>query len=835
MVALATPYQNFAKVLSSYHHQYAEAGPSSSSQLDSPIRYDAVLDEEGGLISALMGALEETVRHKTPTTSSTFEMDGEEQISAEEHQALLSEHRTWQLIRAVYENRLHRSDPSFMAGSSREQIDQNPYASPEDVTQTMVNEDSELSLWATLVDHLQTRPLLSAAPPIEARHGYLPSTLRRAKTVRPNPSVGGAPPTPPSLDPDFTVRDPHGQGLAGEDQTYQTPLLETLWDLVRHGELDQAIKVCEQGGEPWRGASLMGGRRWTMGGMTQDSIGVSPLEGNRRRALWKKSCRAIAKNPTLSSAERHLYAALISDLPTLLPACDTWEDYLWAHVQHRIENRLEQKWHELGGFWEEESAFLGRDDEDVEIAQGGLEDVFRSMSGTQKAGVANSMSDPYYVAQRMIILGRTDALFNQFADQLLKLEASVSPELIGPLVRFFAHLVLTLRTLGQSVPDSAANSIIQAYLTILEREGNDPLVAMYAACLREGSGEESYAKFLRAMDPNATREQRMEALSRAKQHNLDVAIIAKETVRMILSETFEDIPALSTSEPDITAISVGLTDRDVHLIRSIEWLTMTPETLDEALIKANDVARYFLALGQANAAQSLLRTLPNKLLDLLSTSSDFAEPNDPDHHILEYQSYTRLFAVFESHNAVADQQLKKPKNTATKLEVHNYRKALLSSVERCWDSTIEVVEGDWLRFRVNRKGDNGARRRSELSIIRRIFIPDLILRLHTLLIGTYRDNTNQPSGGSTGGNNSSDALTPFEGLLDKCFELIKIVAEEENHIYEEFLPRGDASAGGSGAGSGRLEVYLEKIRQVGLEALRVGRAGVYGAGVEGAM
>lgn len=89
--------------------------------------------------------------------------------------------------------------------------------------------------------------------------------MRRTKTAK----LSKNPTTPPSLDPDFTLRDPHGPGLAGEDLTYQTPLLETLWDLVRHGELDQAIKVCEQGGEPWRGASLMGGRRWTMGGMSE--------------------------------------------------------------------------------------------------------------------------------------------------------------------------------------------------------------------------------------------------------------------------------------------------------------------------------------------------------------------------------------------------------------------------------------------------------------------------------------------------------------------------------------------------------------------------------------
>ncbi|WWC64631.1 uncharacterized protein I303_107242 [Kwoniella dejecticola CBS 10117] len=814
-MATSTPYQNFAKVLSSYHHQYAQAGPSTSTSLDSPIRYEAVLDEEGGLIRSLMAALEETIKAKTPTNSLDF--DGEEQISTEEHQALLSEHRTWQLLRAVYENLLHRSDPSLEAGSSKQHILENPYASPEEIMQILVNEDPELSLWATLVEHLQTRPFLSNPPPLEARYGYLPSTLRRAKTTRPTPAVGAAPPTPPSLDPDFTLRDPHGPGLAGEDQTYQTPLLETLWDLVRHGELDQAIKVCEQGGEPWRGASLMGGRRWNMGGMTQDSIGISPLEGNRRRALWKKSCRAIAKNPTLSPAERQLYAALVSDLPTLLPSCETWEDHTWAHVQHRIENRLEQRWHELGGYWEEESDLLGRDDEDIEIAQGGLDEVFRSMQGVQKAGVATAMSDPYHVAQRMIILGRTDALFNQFADQLLKLEASVAPELIGPLVRFFAHLVLTLRTLGQSVPDAAANAIIQAYLTILEREGNDTLVAMYAACLREGSGEESYARFLRDMDPNATKAQRMEALSRAKTHNLDVAIIAKETVRMILSEAFEDIPSLSSLEPDIVSTSVGLSERDVHLIRSIEWLTMMPETLGEALIKANDVARYFLALGQANAAQSLIQSLPSSLVDLLKTLEE-----DPENNVVEYRAYLNLFGIFRSYEAVSDLEMRKPKDTSTKLEKHNYNKAVLAAVENVWSKTIgllvpsmtlfegaeeeEEEEEGWLRFRVSKKFENGSKRKSELSKIRKLFVPDLILQLHQLLI------------------TKSDT---FPELLDKALELITIVAKEDNHLYEEFFSSSSASKSGAD-GAGKLIVYLEKVREVGMLALKNGKGDLFG-------
>ena len=127
---------------------------------------------------------------------------------------------------------------------------------------------------------------------------------------------------------------------------------------------------------------------------------------------------------------------------------------------------------------------------------------------------------------------------------------SLMARLVGPLIRFFVHLVIILRALGRSVPEEAANGIIQAYLGVLEMEGDDRLVAMYAACLREGNGEESYARYLYgerqgrigphspALDPDATKEARAEALMRAKQNNLDTAVIVRETVRMVLEEAF---------------------------------------------------------------------------------------------------------------------------------------------------------------------------------------------------------------------------------------------------------------------------------------------------------
>jgi hypothetical protein len=86
-------------------------------------------------------------------------------MPGEEQEALLLEHRTWQLLRAVYEyaapffpsdhgeidncrNQLHRADPEFVPISSEQMLRENPYITPGDLSQLIVNEDDDLSLWA---------------------------------------------------------------------------------------------------------------------------------------------------------------------------------------------------------------------------------------------------------------------------------------------------------------------------------------------------------------------------------------------------------------------------------------------------------------------------------------------------------------------------------------------------------------------------------------------------------------------------------------------------------------------------------------------------------------
>lgn len=83
---------------------------------------------------------------------------------------------------------------------------------------------------------------------------------------------------------------------------------------------------------------------------------------------------------------------MTSDLPTLLPTCKTWEDHLWARVLSRIEARLEARWRELGGFWEQEArtAGIGADEVDESFLQGGgagMDGLIREMGEVQDGSV----------------------------------------------------------------------------------------------------------------------------------------------------------------------------------------------------------------------------------------------------------------------------------------------------------------------------------------------------------------------------------------------------------------------------------------------------------------
>lgn len=87
---------------------------------------------------------------------------------------------------------------------------------------------------------------------------------------------------------------------------------------------------------------------------------------------------------------------------------------------------------------------------------------------------------------------------------------------------------------------------------------------------------------------------------------------------------------------------------------------------------------------------------------------------------------------------------------------------------------------------------SAASRRAELARIRQLFIPDMVMRLHALFL-------------------SQHIHAPI--FVQKALDLSKIVAEEDNHVYQEFF--------GKGSNPFRLIAYLEKLRDASLLSLEI--------------
>ncbi|KAL7410578.1 nuclear pore protein 84/107 [Mrakia frigida] len=792
-------FDAFASILRAYdgrRSELQEAGGDEETLV--------LLDDDEGIALRFAGVLEGILESRL--SASSTENSTEEEISS-----LSLELSTWSLIHTLYSERLLPPPPS---PSPESLLSLNPYTPPLTLIQHIISQDPELSEWQTIHSHLMV-PQKGTSPfgVVERKEGYWAQTagmVRRSKMAggggagamgRPTNLVG-------SLDPDAPSR-PYGvRGggeLGAEDSNRNLSLLPALFSYLRYGRAEDCAALCRANDQSWRGASLVGGGSgWWIGGLAakdpnemddEDELDIEKEEqfeiGNRNRALWKKIGRSVASNTKLPVYERALYGTLTGYLPAVLPVCRSWEDHVWAHINARIEARIDRRLSELGGFWAEEFGVAEPGDGEGEGTRvgGGLEDVFHQVMKTERDGVAAAARNPYRMAMTHVILGRTDELFIQFANSLDGMKDVVSPDLYPPLLRFFAHLVIYLRLLHQDPPLEPANIILQAYLDVLEEEGKSELVAVYAASLGEQNGATSYARFLKAMNPRATKEERKVALLRAKEHGLDLVEVAKLTVDLVMNETFMSMPGRDDPEPDVTDFSTRVIEGgpDWVLIRSLEWLTVSEETYPEALIQANNLVRFFLAYGKVHAAKELLILLPQQLYNYSSSSSS---TNDDEiaSQASEYMQHVMLFEVLGILTRCAELGATKPKANTLKIDQFDWLKSFTSTVDKAHLATVDLLKSSWLKLDLDGETMEDERRLSELARIRHIFVPELVFRLHNLLFETRE-------------------LIP--GNLQKVLELPNLLADERFELFVEFIQ----------SQHNRLPAYLSLVRRASLECL----------------
>ncbi|EEB92815.1 hypothetical protein MPER_08621 [Moniliophthora perniciosa FA553] len=249
----------------------------------------------------------------------------------------------------------------------------------------------------------------------------------------------------------------------------------------------------------------------------------------------EQAAKTMEVDPSLPDHERVLYAALAPSPQTSLvlkSACRTWEDHLWATISVLCDEKETMELTRLAfGKVAGGAEGLKNVDKGVRTASRDLieaeeeeweKEVVNTLEGLKSAHVEDG----------------TGYLLEVFADGLLNGAYDPSSYEYAPMCRFFAHMCLYLKMIDIFVPPNASSIILEAYLQVLEAAGQRDLIAMYAGALGENAIQR-YALFLVSLELSADVNERRLALTRAKEHGLDMDSVAAATAEMTINRAME--------------------------------------------------------------------------------------------------------------------------------------------------------------------------------------------------------------------------------------------------------------------------------------------------------
>ncbi|KAH9457702.1 hypothetical protein MJO29_004858 [Puccinia striiformis f. sp. tritici] len=571
--------------------------------------------------------------------------------------------------------------------------------------------------------------------------------------------------------------------------------------------------------------------------------------GCLNRKLWKSMCLHMSSNKSLPTYEQALYGALAGEISSVLPVCYTWEDHVWCHInsifEHQVDRILESN--QLGYYWTHGALPPSNNNEqdasDDELITASLQprntdrqiipqrsneesqpDIKNAMNKafdkilrSEQTSLAESARNPFHVAQMWLAIDKINDLFTSFADRLRTASEDFTREHLSHLLRFFSHLILFLRSINEKVDSEASNAILRGYVQVLEMENKHNLIAFYVAELQPESGVETYAKYLISLGPSADLPTRRVALLRALEHGLDLSRVACTAVKLTLQEITRT-SVESNREHGLNKFSHQLTDKQRVLIRSLEWLIIDPVTYPEALIQANSLIRYFLTAGHPNAAREVVGSIPADVLSVIAQGKDpLAEPEEGDmmgnthNAILEFTQYRDFFSCLELHVQVNEILSQRPMTGATSSDLEAFTQALEEMCDHLHAAVVGILSSEWLQDLHFNPTENIEEeqeqtsdcRLAELSLIRNIYIPELVFRLHGALAesGTY-------------------IVTNLRRALD----LATLVANESYKNYAEFLPpSNDQNLTGithKNTNQNKMKDYLRELRVVHLLILK---------------
>lgn len=421
------------------------------------------------------------------------------------------------------------------------------------------------------------------------------------------------------LDPDAPRR--QKKAIHSDDQKDDNDLCKRIFTEVRCGNFEQAVSLCINAGQAWRGAALQG---WRLLHYLPRENSNSPVEiaGNPSRDLWKWCALGIANNVTENMHYRATVAILCGSLASAIPICQgNWEDLLWAHLRVQIVARVDKFLNEHHATAEANTTTTEVMDllqKELHVEEMSLQQIFSAI----KALMNGKRESNYQICQRYLMLGSVRAIMQ---DSLNWLENGDER-----FVRFLAHLVLVLRLMGKDPHHDIGDTVLEKYVTqlvntlITGSEESPELIAYYTSTLPNDRQIHLYAEF---MDKIYKRNLREGVVKAGINAGLDVAASARLAILKSIAgiqEGFGDIE-MSINQ---TAFEKDKPLID-NVISSLEWLSLIENQQIEALWLCNAMVRKFIFLGNTDAASSCIVNLEkmfsNIVNDRITCSSELRE------------------------------------------------------------------------------------------------------------------------------------------------------------------------------------------------------------------
>lgn len=564
------------------------------------------------------------------------------------------------------------------------------------------------------------------------------------------------------VDPDAPMR--QQRQLSILDQQDEEQLLLYMFRYIRAGKLEEAQNLCCEQGHFWRAASLDGWRLWHDPNYftTESDEDILPAEGNPDRDLWKINCWTLSKEKSYSMYEKAMYAALSGNLEQLLPACNSWEDCVWAYFKVLVDVNVEQ---EIRNHPRTSRSLVKLPEkywEQVQTNELTPQGIIKQIKAHPNMDIRKQCGESYRIFQTNIIL-------NEIDDLLLELKKHLSIN-NAHLTRCMAHLVLFLQAVGIQTQEEICVEVLRRYVEILIEDKHNSLVAVYTARLPAEMQVDVYARFLEGIEDTDAREMYLEL---AEEAGLELKHITKQIVENIRSHDFED--------------KKKNTESDNKKINSIDWLVFDPSQRGEAIKQANAIMRGFLAERKHEEALAVFNKIPTDSIDVIykqwrMRAGEKVLPAEVDDGIREYlcikaylhahDSFNAWFDHFHhqapvepkkaTHQTFKDQIVYEESTKEYQADFERWHKTLSSHVKSTSDCIYNVLlfPGGWMvdQRQDGKTGENT--RGQQLRSLRQLCIPYLTFLLHSVLQNNmqYRD----------------------------CLELATVIQSKRHNLYQVF-------------------------------------------------